>query len=214
MRDTAFRCCIWHRFSCAWWRRLCARAISGLLHAPVLRASRWFFARAAYCVRIGRSLLLGLPLSGKLSSKCTLVFFGWQDIAEMHDFEQAWGAFAFAVVLFSQLAVLEKRGACVSPCFCRLRAGVRLPGRIKPRGGGGGVAAASARTSTSARGARCISHVGCARHAPCTPISARAARIARRLCRARRPRSTRCAHHARRPRSTRRVCGAHIARRF
>ena len=113
MRDTAFRCCIWHRFSCAWWRRLCARAISGLLHAPVLRASRWFFARAAYCVRIGRSLLLGLPLSGKLSSKCTLVFFGWQDIAEMHDFEQAWGAFAFAVVLFSQLAVLEKERCAV-----------------------------------------------------------------------------------------------------
>ena len=48
------------------------------------------------------------PKSRKLSSKCTLVFFEWQDIAEMHDFEQAWGAFAFAVALFSQLAVSEK----------------------------------------------------------------------------------------------------------
>ena len=152
----------------------------------------------------------------------------------MRDFEQAWGAFAFAVVLFSQLAVLEKERCAVRaqknsafrPLICQrskrsVHFALFLPSACwcatvcaDQAARGGGAAAASARTSTSARGARCISHVGCARHAPCTPISARAARIARRLCRARRPRSTRCAHHARRPRSTRRVCGAHIARRF
>ena len=87
---------------------MCVRAISGLLHAPVLRANRWFLC-ARGVLRAHWSLFASRPsFVWQIIIEMHARFFEWQDIAEMHDFEQAWGAFAFAVALFSQLAVSEK----------------------------------------------------------------------------------------------------------